>query len=220
MPDVDAASLFKVTPAIALSAGPGFWSRPEFRLFATFAAWNDAAAGNTIAAGRDVKDPLTLMRAARLLAPTDIRIVHIGNALDAQLADEARRTMADCPNYRWLGGQARSVARQWMACARGFVHMSRLEGGANVVIEAVCSKVPVLASRIDGNVGLLGAGYEGYFPVGDCARLARLMQRMVTDSTLARRLRAQCAMQEGRFAPAAEQGAVLKLLGDMLGGRS
>ncbi len=168
---------------------------------------------------RDVKDPLTLMQAARLLAHTGIRIVHIGDALDARLASEARRTMGECPNYRWLGGQAQSVARQWMACARAFVHMSKLEGGANVVIEAVRSKVPVLASRIDGNVGLLGADYEGYFPVGDSARLAQLMQSMVSDLTLAGRLRAQCAMQEERFSPAAEQGAVLTLLGDMLDGR-
>ena len=39
------------------------------------------------------------------------------------------------------------------------------------------SEVPVLASRIDGNVGLLGPAYEGYFAPGDAAELATLMQR-------------------------------------------
>jgi glycosyltransferase involved in cell wall biosynthesis len=38
--------------------------------------------------------------------------------------------------------------------------------------------VPVLASRIDGNVGLLGEDYGGYFPVGDTRALARLMGRL------------------------------------------
>ena len=44
-----------------------------------------------------------------------------------------------------------------------------MEGGAHVVIEAVRSGTPVLASRIDGNVGLLGADYRGYFAPGDAA---------------------------------------------------
>src|SRR5437867_3187027 len=115
---------------------------------------------------RDEKDPLTLMDAARRLAEP-LSIVHVGNPLDEALAAAARRTMADCPHYRWLGGLGAEETRQWIAGARALVHMSRIEGGANVVIEAVRSQVPVLASRIDGNVGLLGTGYEGYFPVGD-----------------------------------------------------
>jgi glycosyltransferase involved in cell wall biosynthesis len=36
------------------------------------------------------------------------------------------------------------------------VHTSRMEGGAHVVIEALRSGTPVLASRIAGNLGLLG----------------------------------------------------------------
>jgi maltoporin len=35
--------LWKATPAIQLSAGKKFWTRPALRLFATFANWNDAA---------------------------------------------------------------------------------------------------------------------------------------------------------------------------------
>ena len=103
---------------------------------------------------RSEKDPLTLMRAARLLQGTRIQIVHVGEALDPELGAEARRTMEQCPNYRWLGNLPQPEARRRIASARAFVHLSRLEGGANVVIEAVRSQVPVLASRIDGNVGL------------------------------------------------------------------
>ena len=67
------------------------------------------------------------------------------------------------------------------------------------------SGVPVLASRIDGNVGLLGADYDGYFPVGDAAALAALARRFCADAAFAARLRAQCAAREPLFRPAAER---------------
>ena len=166
---------------------------------------------------RDEKDPLTLIRAAQRL-PTGgaLRVVHIGAPLDSALGDEARRVMQDCPHYRWLGGLNRPTARRWMARSRALVHMSRMEGGANVVIEAVRSQVPVLASRIDGNVGLLGRDYDGYFPVGDAAALAELMLRFAADTAFADHLRSQCALQEPRFQPSAEARAVRRLLSDML----
>ena len=95
--------------------------------------------------------------------------------------------------------------------------MSRMEGGANVVIEAVRSGVAVLASRIDGNVGLLGRDYAGCFEAGDAQALAALMRRFTADPAFAAQLRAQCALREPRFAPAAERAAVRALLADMLG---
>ncbi len=185
----------------------------------------DAATGHIglVAVGhlRDEKDPLTLMAAVRLLPPdTAIRIHHIGRPLDASLGAEALRTMQQCAAYRWLGGLEARAARRWIARSRALVHMSKMEGGANVVIEAVRSKVPVLASRIDGNVGLLGRDYEGYFPVGDADALAALMQRFAGDTRFARRLAAQCREREPRFAPAEESRAVRALLADMLGGRA
>jgi len=164
---------------------------------------------------REVKDPLTLMRAACTL-PAPLRAVHIGDALDDALGNEARETMARCPRYRWLGGLPQPAARRWIARSRALVHMSRMEGGANVVIEALRSRVPVLASRIDGNVGLLGRDYEGYFDVGDDAALARLMRRFANDAAFAARLAAQCTAREPRFAPAVEAASVRGLLADMV----
>ncbi|KWT97919.1 MULTISPECIES: selenoneine biosynthesis selenosugar synthase SenB [unclassified Variovorax] len=166
---------------------------------------------------REEKDPLTLMAAARRLpADTPIRIVHIGEALAPELGEAARRTMAECPHYRWLGGLPREAARRWIARARALVHMSRMEGGAQAVIEAVRSDVPVLASRIGGNLGLLGADYEGYFPVGDAAALAVLMQRFAAEPAFATRLAAQCALREPLFTPEAERECVRRLLRDLL----
>lgn len=182
---------------------------------------HDRARGrfDLVAAGhlRDEKDPLTLMRAARLLpVRTKLRIHHIGDALDADLKAAAERCAAECPAYRWLGGLAHGATRRWIARSRGLVHMSRMEGGANVVIEALRSRVPVLASRIDGNVGLLGKGYDGYFAAGDAPALAALMQRHESDAGFAAHLQAQCAALEPRFAPAVESAAVRALLRDLL----
>ena len=165
---------------------------------------------------RSEKDPLTLMRAARHVRSAGIRIAHIGNALEAALGEEARTTMEECSDYRWLGGLPQPAARQWMASAKALVHMSRLEGGANVVIEAVRAGVPVLASRIDGNVGLLGRDYDGYFEVGDASALAELMLRANADPPFLAHLRRQCAKREPLFDPATEARALERLLSDML----
>lgn len=170
---------------------------------------------------RQEKDPRTLMAAARALSgETDLRILHIGAALDAGLGDEAQDTAASCPHYRWLGGLAAEATRRRIARSRALVHMSRLEGGAHAVIEAVRSDVPVLASRIDGNVGLLGARYDGYFPVGDAAALAALMRRFRWEPAFAEHLRAQCTARDPLFAPAAEARALKALLDDMRAGHS
>jgi len=96
------------------------------------------------------------------------------------------------------------------------VHMSRVEGGANVVIEALRSHTPVLASRIDGNVGLLGADYDGCFEPGDATALAALMLRFIAEPAFAAHLAAQCALREPRFRPAVERAAVRALLHDLL----
>jgi glycosyltransferase involved in cell wall biosynthesis len=76
--------------------------------------------------------------------------------------------------------------------------------------------VPVLASRIDGNVGLLGAGYDGFFPVGDSGALAALMRRFGADRAFATHLSAQCAAREPLFRPARERAAVRALVFGLL----
>lgn len=166
---------------------------------------------------RAEKDPLTLMQAAKQLPEeSPVRIVHLGDALDPALGEQARLTMAQCHRYRWMGAVSHEEARQWMARSRALVHMSLIEGGANAVIEAICTRLPVLASRVDGNVGLLGQDYEGYFEPGNSSGLAALMQRFAREPVFAARLASQCAKLEPGFAPAVEQDAVRALLKSML----
>jgi glycosyltransferase involved in cell wall biosynthesis len=92
------------------------------------------------------------------------------------------------------------------------VHPSRIEGGAHVVIEAVTSGTPVIASRIDGNVGLLGSDYAGYFDCSDPAGLAALLQRARDDAAMLPALQAQCAERAPLFEPGKERGTLIALL--------
>ncbi len=125
---------------------------------------------------RDEKSPETLFAAADLLKAEDgIFIDHIGAGLDAALAKAARATQKSCPYYRWLDALPHETTRRAIARAHVLVHASKMEGGAHVLMEAACSGTPVLASRIDGNVGMLGSDYAGYFDWGDAAGLAQLL---------------------------------------------
>ena len=163
------------------------------------------------------KDPLTFLQAAQRLAHRpDIRLDHIGRALDAPLGLQAAALAAAQPNYRWLGGLPHGATRRRIQQAHLLVHPSRMEGGAHVVIEALRSGTPVLASRIDGNVGLLGADWPGLFAPGDAAALAALLQRARDDPAMLRALSARAAALAPRFAPAAESAALHTLVADLL----
>jgi putative glycosyltransferase (TIGR04348 family) len=161
---------------------------------------------------RDEKDPLTYMKAAKLCASSRIDFDHIGDGMDTALALAAQTTAAQCSNYRWLGGLPRAVTRQRIKRARVLVNSSLMEGGAHVILEAVQSGTPVLASRISGNVGMLGADYEGYFEVGDAPGLAALVKRCATEPAFLTYLQSQCALRAELFEPALEKHLVLKLI--------
>lgn len=168
---------------------------------------------------REEKSPRTYFEAARLLAPRpDILLDHVGAALDPMLGAEAAALMRTCPRYRWLGGVTHAAARRRIQAAHVLVHASRMEGGAHVVIEAVRSGTAVLASHIDGNVGLLGEDYAGYFPVGDAAALAAILQRVRDKPALLARLQFQCAARAALFDPAREAACLKSVVREILDG--
>src|SRR4029450_8264430 len=112
----------------------------------------------------------------------------VGRAYTPQWAERAVAEMASNPRYRWRGDVPAATVRRLLARSHAMVISSLSEGGANVISEAVVAGVPILASRIDGNVGLLGGDYPGYFPVGDTRALAHLMQRVESDPRFVARL--------------------------------
>jgi glycosyltransferase involved in cell wall biosynthesis len=124
--------------------------------------------------------------------------------------------MESNPRYLWRGDRSRAEVRRLLGRARAMVLSSLCEGGANVISEAVAAGVPVLASRIDGSVGLLGPDYPGYFPVGDTAMLARLLSRIETSPAFLMRLHRAVAARAPLFRPAREKAAWKKLIAEVM----
>jgi len=164
---------------------------------------------------RDEKDPLRTLSALKFVPQSlPIRVIHLGAALDPALVPQTND-----PRYRWLGSVPHARALRWLASSHAMVISSRMEGGANVVCEALRIGVPVLASRISGNIGLLGPGYGGYFPVGDERALARLLTRAATDKRFYRGLKSQIAGLRKNVAPQAEARALLAVIRDATASR-
>jgi putative glycosyltransferase (TIGR04348 family) len=168
---------------------------------------------------RPVKDPLLPARASRLLpASSRVRIRHAGEVIDARLAERAATEDHANPRYTWLGGLPPQRARRLLGASSALVHPSRHEGGANVVSEALAAGVPVIASRIPGTVGILGADYPGYFPAGDAAALADLLDRAERNAGgLHDQLRRHCAALRPLADPRRELDAWRQLLTELAG---
>lgn len=165
---------------------------------------------------RPEKDPLTAVRALRLLPPDlPVRLFHVGAALDTHLAAKVAALGDGDKRYHWLGALPQAATRQRIKRCRVLLLPSLMEGGANVLIEAVTSGVPVLGSNIAGNRGMLGADYPGWFSVGDAAALAKLIQTAVRDPDYYAALAGRCAERVSLFSPASECSGVCSLL-DMI----
>lgn len=158
---------------------------------------------------REEKDPFRAVHALSLLPSLPLKIVHVGRALDAAHAREVREWMRREPRYRWLGSLPHRRALQQIARSHALVVSSRMEGGANVIAEAARIGTPVLASRMSGNLGMLGASYPGYFRLGDARALAALMQKCIQDEGFYRRISSAVRGRRRLFAPAEERKALL-----------
>jgi len=159
---------------------------------------------------REEKDPRTALAAWRELDPAlPATLSIVGAALDPALGDAVRAATRADKRVRWFGTREHGWTRQAIKRAHVLVNSSLMEGGANVVTEALTAGTPVLASRMSGNVGLLGADYPGYFAVGDPAGLARLVERATRDRPWLDRLDRACARRAKAMTPDAEARALL-----------
>src|SRR5262249_9425240 len=94
---------------------------------------------------------------------------------------------------------------------------SQLEGGANVISEALAVRVPVVSSHIAGSIGLLGADYPGFFPFGDTQALADLLHRAETAPDFYQDLRQRCEKLRELVDPARERESWRRLLEEVAG---
>jgi len=151
---------------------------------------------------RDVKDPLRTAYAARLLAPSSrVRIRQGGRALEPGWKTKAREEEELNSRYHWLGEQSHDQAMRLLTSSRLLVVSSAMEGGANVIAEAVVCGVPIICSNIPGNVGMLGEDYPGYFRLRETEQLAALLERAETDGSFFAALRDGTRRVETRFRP-------------------
>ena len=117
--------------------------------------------------------------------------------------------------YRWHGEVSRSELKRRLATCWLMVLSSKMEGGANVLSEAIVHYTPVLASRIPGSIGLLGDDYEGYYDFADTRQLRELLIRCEQEPTVYHRLQQQVANRAPLFTPEAEKLAWKKLLSEL-----
>ncbi len=169
---------------------------------------------------RGVKDVFVAADAARRLpARSRVRIVHLGAALDPGAAERARSEAARNPRYVWLGERRRSEVLATVAGSHLLVSTSRFEGGSNALSEAIASGVPVLSTRMDASLGLLGSRYPGLYPVGDAAALANLLSRAEEDAAFLAALGREVERSRPLVEPARERHAWQDLLAELSMGR-
>ena len=162
---------------------------------------------------RGEKDPFrAVMALRRIERSTPVEVVQIGGALNREMRERGRAWQKLERRYRWLGSVSHRSAMRWLASSHVLVVSSVMEGGANVICEAARIGVPVLASRVPGNVGMLGRDYPGYFPLFDDKALARLIERCRTDAVFYGRLRSAIRRRRSLFSPASERAALKRLL--------
>ena len=131
---------------------------------------------------RPVKRPfLTIETLAQHPEWSDLEVWQIGQALDAEMRKTAEFWMEEDKRYRWCGGLPREESLALCAKSSLTINSSILEGGANAVLEAMTMGVPVLASRIEGNVGLMGDDYPGYFEEGGMAKALEAIMHQLVD---------------------------------------
>lgn len=169
---------------------------------------------------RPEKDVATFVRAAARLADrTDIGFEIVGGARDESARAELEALLPAAPNVVLRGALGHAATRQRIRRAHLLVIPSRMEGGANVIVEAVAAGTPVLASDCPGNVGMLGRRYPGYSPVGDDSALATLVTRCRDDQRFLARLEGACARRTSRFAPERERRTLAAVISKLVRAR-
>jgi putative glycosyltransferase (TIGR04348 family) len=165
---------------------------------------------------RSVKDPFRAAMAVRQLpSESKIQVCHYGNAMTASMKQTAETESKKNERYHWYGDIPRGELRRRVARCWMMVLSSKMEGGANVLSEAIVNHTPLLASRISGSIGLLGVDYEGYFDVGNTGQLRELLLQCERDPSFYNRLQKQVAKRAPLFLPADERRAWKDLLTEL-----
>jgi putative glycosyltransferase (TIGR04348 family) len=164
---------------------------------------------------REEKDPFRAAFASAYLAEhSQTQITHLGRALSKNMADIACQAERRLERWRWAGDVKHDKVLEKMASANLLVVSSILEGGANVICEALAADLPVIASDIPGNVGMLGDDYRGYYPVGNERKLAQMISLAEHDPDFYAGLVSQCRKRRAMMKPEREASSLRQLVGE------
>lgn len=86
-----------------------------------------------------------------------------------------------------MPGNKRPLA-PWLKALDLFVHPSRWEGKSLALLQAIACQIPILASRIEGNVALLGADHPGLFDPNSLEEYHTLLLRSIQEEAFRRQL--------------------------------
>jgi glycosyltransferase involved in cell wall biosynthesis len=108
-------------------------------------------------------------------------------------------------------GSRRPLA-PWLQILDLFVLASSWEGQPMVLLQAMACDLPIVASRIEGNVDVLGSDHPGLFTLGDVQDYSTKVQRVLEDPTFRERLR---KYQHQRLSSWPSATAYSRRLGDL-----
>jgi putative glycosyltransferase (TIGR04348 family) len=164
---------------------------------------------------REEKDPFrAALATAHLPSHSQIQVTHLGSALSEEMADTAELAQSKLPRWTWAGDVPHRTVLKRLSRARLMVISSVMEGGANVICEALAADVPVLASRIPGNIGMLGEDYPGYFAAGDEKQLAALMSMAEDDPGFYADLQSHARLRRGLMRPEQEASRLRQVVAE------
>jgi hypothetical protein len=81
-----------------------------------------------------------------------------------------------------------------------------------VLFEAIGFRLPIVVSKIDGHVGVLGKEYQGYFNVGDTAGLRKTLVKCVRNATFYSQLLKSIDVLAKKYRPGSELKSLLEAI--------
>jgi len=165
---------------------------------------------------RPEKDPLrTALATKNLPSSSKIQVFHIGVPLSQEYLERIKLAEQENSRYHFLGPFSYEKTQQAIASANLVCISSRLEGGSNVLCEALAIGTPVITTSIPSLVATLGENYPGYFSVADTETLKTLLIKAEIDPIFYQELKNNCAKVAHLVNPDREQKCWQDLLKEL-----
>jgi len=162
---------------------------------------------------RAEKDPFCAAQSLELLPLNSrIKLVQLGKAMSPDFKKQAISIEKKVVRYRWLGQLSHPKTLQWLSRSHVMIISSIMEGGAHAVSEAIAIGIPVIASDIPGNRGLLGNAYPAYYPAGDQVALSKLLTKVESNKAFYQKLCKAITGRQKITKPELEQKSIQKLI--------